>query len=210
MGAVQPNPVHNLSALTTLTAVAATLLLLLQFVLLARHPSEILLSETLSVVADTTASATPGTGRVIVSPSFTLDHPAALEIDFNTTLSNQWLELPVSLVNEQTGQGFEFTKNIEFYSGVESGESWTEGSRNASAMLSAVPAGRYHLNFYPFSEAGPAAPTIVATVEANPGLWGNFWLVLGLLFIYPIVQVWRQSSYETRRWEESDFGPTSS
>jgi hypothetical protein len=112
----------------------------------------------------------------MVSAPFTLDHQSALEIDLVATLANQWLELPVSLVNEQTGQGFEFTKNIEFYSGVESGESWSEGSRNADAVLSRVPAGRYHLNFYPFTEQG-VAPELQVTVQANPALPSNFFFV---------------------------------
>jgi len=153
-GAVEPAPgSQSWPALWSLTGILIAALLLTQFVLAVRTGSPVL-SQTIQVEPDTTASAAPGTGRVLLSPSFTLDHQTALDIELNATLSNQWLELPVSLVNEQTGRGFEFTKNIEFYSGVEGGENWSEGSREVEAVLSQVPAGRYHLNFYPFTEKG--------------------------------------------------------
>ena len=190
----------------TLTILAIGLLFIGQLLGTLLHPTQELLATTLQVRADSTAA--PGTGRVMVSPSFTVAHQSTLDIDLVATLSNQWLELPVSLVNEQTGQGFEFTKNIEFYSGVESGESWSEGGRNASALLSRIPAGRYHLNFYPFTEAG-VRPTIKVRVTANPTLWSNFFICLLLILLYPAFQLWRSISFETQRWSESDFAPTS-
>ena len=208
VGAVQPDPAKtSWQALRLLTTVAFFLLLLGQIGQHLRRPDQELLKTSLQVEADTAAKSAPGTGKVIVSPSFTLDHEAALEIDLTATLNNQWLELPVSLVNEQTGQGFEYTKNIEFYSGVEGGESWTEGSRNADAVLSRVPAGRYHLNFYPFTEAGPAAPGIDVRVTADPPLWSNFFIVLLLLLIYPTWQFFRRANHENQRWSASDYNP---
>ena len=210
VGAVQPDPVKaSWPALSLLTTLAFGFLLLVQIWQHVRHPDTVVLSADLQVEADSTAKSQPGTGRVIVSPSFTLDHQTALEIDLRTTLNNQWLELPVSLVNEQTGQGFEFTKNIEFYNGVEDGESWREGSREADAVLSRVPPGRYHLNFYPFTEAGAFGPGILVRVTADPPLWSNFFLIFFLLLIYPTWQYIRRASHETNRWSQSDFGPNS-
>ena len=204
-GAVQPGPGSNSSsALWTLTGILVAALLCIQLVLVVRSTS--VLSQTIQVEADTTATATPGTGRVLVSPSFTLDHQTALDIELDATLANQWLELPVSLVNEQTGQGFEFTKNIEFYSGVEGGESWSEGSRSANAVLSRVPAGRYHLNFYPFTEKG-VAPEIRVNVWADPPLPSNFFIVLALILLVPCLQLLLGHLHERNRWENSDYNP---
>ena len=204
-GAVQPAPgSDNNSALWTLTGILIAALLLVQLVLAVR--STAVLNQTVRVTPDTTATAAPGTGRVLVSPSFTLAHQTALDIELDATLSNQWLELPVSLVNEQTGQGFEFTKNIEFYSGVESGENWNEGSREAEAVLSRVPAGRYHLNFYPFTEKG-VAPEIRVTVWADPALPSNFFIVLALILLVPALQMLRRHSHERSRWSNSDYNP---
>jgi hypothetical protein len=206
IGAVQPSPMlTKWPVLRNITILAAGLLILAQLVLSALHPTEAVLTETLQVAPDATATA--GTGKVLVSSSFNLQQSAAVEIDLSTNLNNQWLELPVSLVNEQTGRGFEFTRNLEFYSGVEDGESWTEGASGGDALLSAVPPGRYHLNLYPFTEAGSATLDITVTVKANPKLWSNFFLVLALLLVYPLWAVWRASRHTLRRWENSDFNP---
>jgi hypothetical protein len=204
VGAVQPDPIDAVWAgLRTVALLAVCLLCITQFVL--KDSSNVLLRTEVHVVADSTGA--PGTGKVMVSPSFTLDHTAPVLVELTASLSNQWLELPVSLVNEQTGQGFEFTKNIEFYNGVEDGESWSEGGREADAVLSRVPAGPYHLNFYPFTEAG-VAPNIAVVVTADPPLWSNFYLVLVLVLAYPAFRLWRSNNYSTRRWSESDYGPT--
>jgi hypothetical protein len=203
-GMVQPAPgSESWKALWGLTGLVLAALLLVQLVLVVRSGAPVL-NETLQVVADSTAA--PGTGRVLVSSSFTLNHQTALEVDLKTSLSNQWLELPVSLVNEQTGQGFEFTKNIEFYSGVEGGESWTEGSANADAVLSRVPAGRYHLNFYPFTERG-VTPEIKVMVWADSALPSNFFVVVALVLLLPFLQVFRRYLHERSRWENSDYNP---
>lgn len=206
IGAVQPAPGRQeRTALMALTGIVVGLLVLVQVVLSMRSNSSVL-NQTLQVMTDTTAVAAPGTGRVLVSRSFVLDHQSALNIDLTATLANQWLELPVSLVNEQTGRGFEFTKNIEFYNGVEGGESWSEGSRDAYAVLSRVPAGRYHLNLYPFTERG-VTPEIQVTVWQDSALFSNFLLVLALVLVYPLIQIFRLSSFERRRWENSDYSP---
>ncbi|GAB3844952.1 hypothetical protein GCM10028822_02780 [Hymenobacter terrigena] len=205
-GMVEPAPgSQNWPALWTLTGILIAALLLTQLVLVVRTGSPVL-SQTIQVTPDTTATAAPGTGSVLVSPSFTLSHQTALDIELNATLSNQWLELPVSLVNEQTGRGFEFTKNIEFYSGVEGGESWSEGSREVEAVLSRVPAGRYHLNFYPFTEKG-VSPEIKVTVWADPALPSNFFVVLGLILLVPGFQLMRRHRHERSRWANSDYNP---
>ncbi|GAB2867817.1 DUF4178 domain-containing protein [Hymenobacter ruber] len=203
-GMVEPAPgSQSQSALWSLTGFVLAALLLVQLVLVVRTGSPVL-NEVLQVAPDSTAA--PGTGRVLVSPSFTLDHQTALEVSLNTSLTNQWLELPVSLVNEQTGRGFEFTKNIEFYSGVEGGESWTEGSRTAEAVLSRVPAGRYHLNLYPFTERG-VAPEIKVMVWSDSALPSNFFLVVALVLALPLLQLFRRHSHERSRWANSDYNP---
>lgn len=205
MGAVQPNSFKTAwPALRAVTLLAVALLCFGQFYMFSTYPEKQLLNQTLTVRAD--SSGTPGTNKVLVSSSFTLDHQAALEIDLRTTLNNQWLELPVSLVNEQTGQGFEFTKNIEFYGGVEGGESWTEGDREADAVLARVPPGRYHLNFYPFTEKG-VAPTIDVLVTTIPAVWSNFFIVLGLVLVFPAVWAFHSMTMERERWFQSDYNP---
>ncbi len=55
---------------------------------------------------------------------------------------------------------------LALYHGTEGGENWVEGDPKESAVLSAVPAGRYHLNLYPVSQTIlPVSP------EPSPYTW---------------------------------------
>jgi hypothetical protein len=206
VGAIQPNPVAHWPALRTLTLVALALLLALQVGKLTVKPIRDVLIQDFSAPID---SSTTGSSRVLVSQPFELKSSAALKVDLRTNLDNQWLELPVSLVNETTGRGFEFTKTIEYYHGYEDGESWTEGDISGDAVLANVPAGRYHLNLYPISggsTGSAAAPLwLQVTVTENPALWSNFWAATGLLLLFPLVQWFRSRRFEANRWEDSDF-----
>ncbi|MFC5408568.1 DUF4178 domain-containing protein [Larkinella bovis] len=142
----------------------------------------------------------------IVSASFTLDNPGAVAIELKVSVDNNWFELPVSLVNEQSGQTFDFTRIVEYYHGYEGGENWSEGAQDDKAILSRIPAGNYHLNFYPSSE-GKNRVSFQVKVIQNPILYSNFFVLLLLIAIYPIILYIQDKSFEHKRWAESDFGP---
>ncbi|SFQ00563.1 DUF4178 domain-containing protein [Hymenobacter arizonensis] len=207
VGAVQPNPVQDWGHVRTLTACALAALFLLQIALMVWRPSHAILQQTLTTQPDTTG--TPGSSKVLVSTSFQVNGPTALAFDLRVDVDNQWMELPVSLVNEETGQGFEFTKTIEYYHGTESGESWTEGGFETGAVLSGVPAGRYHLNLYPISEnlqtPNMQPLSITVGVTEQPVLPSNFFIAAVLLLAFPAVQWFRRISHESSRWGASDF-----
>jgi len=157
------------------------------------------------------APAAPGYSQMLVSKPIELAHPAAVDITFAAPgLTNHWLEVTASLVNEQTGRGYEVTRSLEYYEGVEDGESWTEGSRSADAVISGLSPGRYHLNLYPSAEAGTGDTRLELEVEQHSGFASNFILILLIMSVLPLYQWARHSAFETSRWENSDFGPTSS
>ncbi|GAB3637192.1 hypothetical protein GCM10027422_27820 [Hymenobacter arcticus] len=156
------------------------------------------------------APAAAPASTILVTNSFTLTEPTALEIELTIpSLSNRWVEVTASLVNEENGRGYEFTRSIEYYSGVEGGESWGEGSRSAGGVFSNVPAGRYHLNLYPSAEPTTEPAALQVTIEQNTELTTNFWLALLFVLAIPLLQWWRYSSFESNRWENSNFGLTS-
>ena len=160
----------------------------------------------------TPAAASPPVGysQMLVSDAIVVSAPMTLTIDLDALgLTNHWVEVTGSLVNEQTGRGYEFTRSLEYYEGVEDGESWSEGSRSTSAVLSGVPAGRYHLNLYPSAEPGTPGSTLHLRITQEGSLWSNFWLVLLVLLSVPLFQWWRYTAFETSRWENSNFGPRS-
>ncbi len=139
--------------------------------------------------------------------SFTIDHgPAPVEIDLGEPLDNNWFEATVELVSEKDNQTWDVTKSIEYYHGYDDGESWTEGSNESSAVIDNVPAGKYHLNIYPY--AGTAMLTnISVNVTANVTLWQNIIITILLLSILPLVFWFLARRYEVRRWMNSDFSP---
>jgi hypothetical protein len=157
------------------------------------------------------ATTAPGYSQMLVSKTIVLTHPAAVDITFNAPgLSNHWLELTASLVNEQTGRGYEVTRSLEYYEGVEDGEHWTEGSYSASAVISGLPPGRYHLNLYPSLEAGTSDTELQVRLEQHAGFFSNFVLILLIMSTLPLYQFIRRSAFETSRWENSNFAPSSS
>jgi len=205
VGAAQPGPAAGEPQLRQLTVAAFVALFVLQLGLGFWRPAafgdeHLTLSEPNAGVAST----------VVVSEPFDVNGPSALSINLESPdLLNHWVELTASLVNEETGRGYEFTRSLEYYEGVEDGEHWTEGSRSTQALLSSVPSGRYHLNFYPTLDKGTGSVGLRVAVRENPVLWSNYFLALGALAVLPLIVRWRRKGYEDARWENSDFGPVS-
>lgn len=211
VGAAQPSPyLANRGARRQLSWLMAGVLLAAQMGFWSACPRREVFQQTFDLAPDTRTPT--GTNKVLVGEVFTIDNTTTLDVDLKTSLNNQWLELPVSLVNEATGRGFSFTKNLEFYQGVESGEHWQEGNFTGDAQLARVPAGRYHFNIYPFTEAprpGSTAPPLSLQITAteNPYQLSNLWIAVALALAYPLVQGWRNSRWESTRWEASDYAP---
>jgi len=207
VGAIQPAPgAVAWPALKKLVPWLILLVILTQLAFAVLRPEKQLLNQDFnSDGLVSTNTVVENNARVLVSPSFVVDGPTALEVDLRAHVDNSWVELPVSLVNEQTGQGFEFTKSIEYYHGVEGGESWSEGSVEGDATLAPVPAGRYHLNVYPATENNRPVSFSLRVTE-HTSLTSNVVLLVLFLLLWPALVYWRHSAHEQKRWEQSDFG----
>jgi hypothetical protein len=182
--------------------------------LLTAPPTVDSLGQAVSSPAGTATPSTPaGTGysQMLVSKTLVLTYPSAVDITFTVpNLTNHWLEITANLVNEQTGRGYEVTRSLEYYEGVEDGESWTEGDRSASVVISGLPPGRYHLNLYPSPEAGTGDTTLLVELEQHAGFASNFLLIILLLSTVPLWHWARRNSFEASRWENSNFAPSTS
>lgn len=146
------------------------------------------------------------------SASFELTKQATtLMVDNRADFDNGWLTLNLTLVDENTGQAWQANREISYYSGVDQGESWSEGSRSDEVVFPALPPGRYHLVV-----DGEAAPEIgrkisdELTIESGGARWSNLLLVLLFLASFPIWTRLRLQAFETRRWLESDHPPDDS
>jgi hypothetical protein len=165
-----------------------------------------------------------------------------LEVNISTNLINNWAYFNLALINETTGDTFDFGREVSYYAGTDSDGPWSEGGQSSTATIPRVPAGKYYLRVEPEME-GSEAPSVTppkpapegyyseggavwsrqkpaAAVKANTvyyeiklrhdvASYGWFWVAAGMLMIWPIVSTIRATAFETRRWQTSDYPPTS-
>jgi len=191
-------------AASRLTPVLILLVAILGFIIASVNPEYQVLDADYAIVNDSTKA---NEFKPFITPSFDLKNAtSSLNFQIRSAIDNNWLEATVVLVNEKNNQSWEVTESIEYYHGYEDGENWTEGSQEAEVLLSAIPAGKYHLNIYPAS-GDISNKTIHINIMANPVLWRNFWVTILLLCLYPLYTWWRMRNYEKKRWMNSDYSP---
>ena len=149
-----------------------------------------------------------------VTPSFELPGGAGnVVVDTYAPLDNEWLYLEYALINERTGQAFDFSREVSYYSGYDSDGRWTEGSKSDRAKIGPVPGGTYFLRIEPQAgaQSGPT-PRVHYTVSVRRDVPSLAFYLIGLLLLAvpPILGVVRAGSFETRRWAESDYAPSGS
>jgi hypothetical protein len=111
------------------------------------------------------------------------------------------------LFNEETGLVQGFAVPVEYYSGVDGSESWTEGSKSSDVYVSALSEGDYTLRLEVQWEKYPQPQEIRVTIVQDDPRLLNLILLLILLSIVPIsVMVWHLF-FEMRRWQDSDYSP---
>jgi ribosomal protein S27E len=146
-----------------------------------------------------------------VTPVFELDgRPSAVRVETSADLDNQWVGVGFALVNDDSGQTYEFAREVSYYHGVDEGESWSEGSRADDVTLSRIPSGRYFLRIEP--EGDRAGRPVRYRVRVIRDVATSIWFVAALVLIVipPIAATWRSATFERRRWAESDHGPADS
>ena len=72
-------------------------------------------------------------------------HPSNVEISIHTNLHNNWAYFSLALINESTGQGYDFGREVSYYKGDDS----EAGSPNDSVIVPSVAPGRYYLRVEP-------------------------------------------------------------
>lgn len=144
----------------------------------------------------------------VTAPFELSGRPAPLEIAINTDLRNNYAYFNFALINEETGQAYDFGREVSYYSGVDSDGPWTEGSQSETVLLPAVPPGRYYLRVEPemdpSSTSGVPRMTYQLRVRQDVPYYGWFLAAGVLLAIPPGLSTWRAFKFEQARWEESD------
>lgn len=158
--------------------------------------------DTFSVDPATGAGSAEAAPNVIFSEPFHLDGSKNIEIDLNANVANNWAYVAVDLVNEKSGALVSFEKGIEYYYGYDGGESWTEGSTNASQTLGPMEEGDYVLRFEGQTGSTTSVPLSV-TVRQDVFRLRYFGLALLLLGIPFGLVFLHHRSFEKKRWENA-------
>lgn len=197
----QPNPHGDLPKRVFRAFGLSVLLLVVMLV------SNMLLSSNRQVFASnfTYARALADSGAFVTAP-FELDGRASgVTIDLGAALDNDWLFVAISLINESTGDTREVSRQLEYYTGVDSDGSWSEGSRSATMRLSGVPAGRYFLRVHPEGgEPGRARVDYTIRVRRDVPQYGFYALAFFALLLPTLFALLPSAHFESLRWAESD------
>jgi Domain of unknown function (DUF4178) len=153
----------------------------------------------------TGASSVPATEeQAFVTPLFTLAGSGNVRLSLRATVDNAWLGAGVALIDADRGNAYDTGLEVGRYSGVDGGESWSEGSYDASFRIPAVPAGNYYLRIAP--EGAASAEYTVSVRRDTPVAWYLLPAILALL-VPPLIASIASGSFEHRRWMESDHPP---
>jgi hypothetical protein len=154
--------------------------------------------------------AQPAGEASFVTDTFELSgRTSTVEVTTSTDVQNNWIYLNYALINQDTGEAWDFGREVSFYSGYDSDGSWKEGGQRDSVIVPSVPSGHYYLRIEP--EVAARHPQITYTVEVKRDVPVNRFYGIGflVLLIPPILISWRALSFERSRWSESDH-PSSS
>ena len=146
------------------------------------------------------------TAQAIFSQPFDVKGNQNVRITAGAQVDNSWADLDVDLVLDGTTDEIESVNiPVEYYSGSDSDGAWTEGDKNSDATLSSLPAGKYILRVEGTWEKWQARMPVTVKVEQGVNRGVNFCCALLVLFIVPVLGLFRKFSFESRRWKDSMF-----
>ncbi|HKV64568.1 MAG TPA: DUF4178 domain-containing protein [Candidatus Acidoferrum sp.] len=200
----QPSPVTlNVTGMWAAFAAFAVFLLVLMAVFDMRAKKEPVLQETYQFNR-AEAKGDPS----FVSDEFALGGgTSTVQVKTSAPVDNHWIYLNYALINQDTGQAWDFGREVSYYHGYDSDGSWSEGSRTDSVVIPSVPAGHYYLRIEP--EVDPSLPTTPysVTVVRDVPVFGIYGIAFLALLVPVVVISFRAYTFERSRWSESDHPP---
>jgi hypothetical protein len=142
-----------------------------------------------------------------VTPVFTIGNRTSnLEVRTTADVQNNWIGFDYALINADTGDAFDFSREVSYYWGTDSDGRWTEGSQSDSAVLPTIAPGRYYLRVEPETDATSPPVSYRIALRRDVPSPEYYLMALGVLLIPPVLISLRSAAFESRRWQESDFG----
>jgi hypothetical protein len=130
-----------------------------------------------------------------------------IRVSASANIDNTWVDIQGDVINNETNESQGFSVPIEYYHGVDDGESWSEGKTSDNDYLSAMPAGNYILGLDVRWEKIQEPMTITVKVEQGAMNSGYLMLAFVLLSILPFCVLIYHWNFTTKRWKDSDYNP---
>jgi hypothetical protein len=200
---VAPNQPFLQKAIYKYWGILLLILFFVAFITTAFGGSNHVMTQSFQFPALTNADAT----QVLFSEPFELKSRRNIVIEGTAAVSNSWMFVAGDFINEETGLVQTFELPIEYYFGVEDGESWSEGGQTKKTHISSLPAGKYTLRLESqWGDAWQQPANVSIKVDQGDAAGVNFIVAVIVLSIIPVfVLIWH-ISFERRRWSESMFG----
>ena len=151
-----------------------------------------------------------GESSFVTDPFELQGRTSTLELSTTTNVDNSWIYLNYALINQDTGQAYDFGREVSYYHGYDSDGSWTEGSRSDSVAIPSVPPGTYFLRVEPESDSGHGTIHYEITAKRDVPQFSFFGIALLALLVPAALITWRSINFEHLRWAESDHAPIES
>lgn len=128
-----------------------------------------------------------------------------LHVELTNLVQNGWLFIAGDFFDEETGDTIGFEQPLEYYSGVEGGESWSEGAQRVDAWLTAPPTGLYTLRLEIMQAPSNPASTLYVSVEQGVFRAGAAFGLLVALALPMVIAWFARRKFEATRWEDSSL-----
>lgn len=130
-----------------------------------------------------------------------------IKFDVSAPVDNTWTSVSVILTDIISGKEYSMEQGVEYYSGYDGGESWSEGSKSESGFLTGIPSGKYIVSVEGVRESFKIIPVERLSVKATYDVAGSKNLIHTLIFIVivSIVLGVIRFQVEKSRWTNSPF-----
>jgi hypothetical protein len=149
----------------------------------------------------------PNQTQVVFSQPFDLQARRNLAITASANVENSWVDIEGDLFNEDSGDVQTFSLPISYYHGIDDGESWSEGGRQETTYLSALPPGPYTLRLEMIKEQKPGPVQVSIHIVQGVPRFLHWILLLLFLSIIPLGVLAYHLYFEKCRWQDSDYSP---
>ena len=137
-------------------------------------------------------------------------HTSDLELTTTSNVDSSWIYLNCALINQDTGQAYDFGREVSYYYGHDEDGLWTEGKQDDSVIIPSVPPGHYYFRLEPESDSRGGIISYSISAKRDVPQVSFFGIVLLALLAPAGLITWRSMNFEHLRWAESDYGSTGS